>query len=146
MVIFTFSFTRFFNFWLYRNYTLITRYFSFLNWTWNFFLWIFFRIQNWSMCIIYLKITHQFYLNEFQINICKVISTYESKLNADKLTRVPTAGEVLSSHPKVVDKRRKDTRKKRSAEPNQTKVIVSKKHKRHKSVNNLLYVKYKIKW
>ena len=35
-------------------------------------------------------------LNEFEKDVRKVISTYESKLNADNFTRVPTAGEFLA--------------------------------------------------
>ena len=65
-------------------------------------------------------------LNEFEKDVRKVISMYESKLNADNFIRVPTAGEFFSSHPEV-DKRKKATRKKRSAEPIRKKVIVSKK-------------------
>ena len=41
-------------------------------------------------------------LNEFEKDVHKVIiSTYESKLNADNFTRVPTAGEFFSSHSEV---------------------------------------------
>ena len=43
-------------------------------------------------------------LNEFEKDVRKVISMYESKLNADNFIRVPTAGEFFSSHPEV-DKR-----------------------------------------
>ena len=35
-------------------------------------------------------------LNEFEKDVRKVISAYESKLNADNFTRVPTAGEFLA--------------------------------------------------
>ena len=65
-------------------------------------------------------------LNEFEKDVRKVISMYESKLNADNFNRVPTAGEFFSSHPEV-DKRQKAVRKKRSAEPNRKNVTASKK-------------------
>ena len=65
-------------------------------------------------------------LNEFEKDVRKVISMYESKLNADNFNRVPTTGEFFSSHPEV-DKRQKATRKKRSAEANRKKVTASKK-------------------
>ena len=65
-------------------------------------------------------------LNEFEKDVRKVISMYESKLNADNFNRVPTAGEFFSSHPEV-DKRQKATRKKRSAEANRKKVTASRK-------------------
>ena len=65
-------------------------------------------------------------LNEFEKDVRKVISMYESKLNADNFNRVPTDGEFFSSHPEV-DRRQKATRKKRSAEANRKKVTASKK-------------------
>lgn len=52
----------------------------------------------------------------------------KSKLNVNNFTRVPTTGELISCHPKV-DKRQKDTRKRKSAEPKKRKVSASKKKK-----------------